>query len=136
MSLCARCFFFFSHVTTFVFKIYFRYLSAKLKKVFYLYFRVNAVLLYKVCFWKVPVYNLAVFSADVCQCAGTQHLYKTINHRQQQRKLITSLHGTFFLSLNIAVLALTKGSLGVRDSQKLPWNFQKSMPVSLGLPTF
>ena len=29
-----------------------------------------------------------------------------------------------------------KGSLGVRDSQKLPWDFQKSMPESLGLPTF
>ena len=29
-----------------------------------------------------------------------------------------------------------KGSLGVRDSQKLPWDFQKSMPGSLGLPTF
>ena len=32
--------------------------------------------------------------------------------------------------------ACIKGSLGVRDSQKLPWDFQKSMPGSLGLPTF
>ena len=29
-----------------------------------------------------------------------------------------------------------KGSLGVRDSQKLPWDFQKSVPGSLGLPSF
>ena len=33
----------------------------------------------------------------------------------------------------VSVLAL-KG-LGVRDPQKLPWDFQKSMPGSLGLPT-
>ena len=32
--------------------------------------------------------------------------------------------------------ACIKGSLGVRDSQKLPWGFQKSMPGSLGLPIF
>ena len=32
--------------------------------------------------------------------------------------------------------ACIKGSLGVRDSKKLPWDFQKSMPGSLGLPTF
>ena len=32
--------------------------------------------------------------------------------------------------------ACIKGSLGVRDSQKLAWDFQKSMPGSLGLPTF
>ena len=31
--------------------------------------------------------------------------------------------------------ACIKGSLGVRDFQKLPWDFQKSMP-GLGLPTF
>ena len=34
------------------------------------------------------------------------------------------------------ISACIKGSLGVRDSQKLPWDFQKSMPGSLGLPTF
>ena len=32
--------------------------------------------------------------------------------------------------------ACIKGSLGVRDSQKLPWDFQKSAPGSLGLPSF
>ena len=32
--------------------------------------------------------------------------------------------------------ACIKGSLGVRDFQKLSWDFQKSMPGSLGLPTF
>ena len=32
--------------------------------------------------------------------------------------------------------ACIKESLGVRDSQKLPLDFQKSMPGSLGLPTF
>ena len=32
--------------------------------------------------------------------------------------------------------ACIKGSLGVRNSQKLPWDFQKSVPGSLGLPTF
>ena len=32
--------------------------------------------------------------------------------------------------------ACIKGSWGVRDSQTLPWDFQKSMPGSLGLPTF
>ena len=33
--------------------------------------------------------------------------------------------------------ACIKGSLlEVRDSQKLSWDFQKSMPGSLGLPTF
>ena len=31
--------------------------------------------------------------------------------------------------------ACINGSLGVRDSQKLPLDFQKSMPGSLGLPT-
>ena len=29
-----------------------------------------------------------------------------------------------------AASACIKGSLGVRDSQKLPWDFQKSMPGS------
>ena len=32
--------------------------------------------------------------------------------------------------------ACIKGSLGVGDSQKLPWDFLKSMPGSLRLPTF
>ena len=32
--------------------------------------------------------------------------------------------------------ACIKGSLGVRDSQKLPWDFQTSLLGSLGLPTF
>ena len=36
----------------------------------------------------------------------------------------------------ILVRTLIKGSLGVRDSQKLSWDFQKSMPGSLGLTTF
>ena len=34
------------------------------------------------------------------------------------------------------ISACIKGSLGVRDSQKLSWDFQKSMPGSLGLPAF
>ena len=32
--------------------------------------------------------------------------------------------------------ACIKESLGVRDSQKLPWGFQNSVPGSLGLPNF
>ena len=41
--------------------------------------------------------------------------------------------------LQVAIVvpsACIKGSLGVIDSQKLPWDFQKSMPGSLGLLTF
>ena len=41
--------------------------------------------------------------------------------------------GIFGFSRNSACI---KGSLGIRDSQTLPWDFQKSMPGSLGLPTF
>ena len=37
------------------------------------------------------------------------------------------------LCLNSACI---KGSLGVRNSPKLPWDFQKSVPGSLGLPSF
>ena len=37
---------------------------------------------------------------------------------------------------SLAYSACIKGSLGVKDSQKLPWDFQKSMPGSLGPPTF
>ena len=37
---------------------------------------------------------------------------------------------------NTSYSACIKGSLGVRDSQKLPWDFQKSMPGSLGFPNF
>ena len=40
------------------------------------------------------------------------------------------------LSDIIITSACIKGSLGVRDSQKLPWDFKKSMPGSLGLPTY
>ena len=43
---------------------------------------------------------------------------------------------TFKILVRTLVSACIKGSLGVRDSQKLPWNFQKSMPGCLGLPTF
>ena len=39
-------------------------------------------------------------------------------------------------SFILTTSACIKGSLGVRDSQKLPWDFQKSVPGSLGLSTF
>ena len=42
----------------------------------------------------------------------------------------------FELRFNSPCSVCIKGSLGVRDSQKLPWDFQKSMSGSLGLPTF
>ena len=38
--------------------------------------------------------------------------------------------------LYVECSACIKGSLGVRDSQKLPWDFHKSVPGSLGLPSF
>ena len=39
-------------------------------------------------------------------------------------------------TLTTLTSACIKGNLGVKDSQKLPWDFQKPMPGSLGLPTF
>ena len=38
--------------------------------------------------------------------------------------------------MSVEISACIKGSLGVRDSQKLPWDIQKSMPGSVGLQTF
>ena len=47
----------------------------------------------------------------------------------QSSKWLTSI-------VHIHSSACIKGSPGVRDSQKLPWDFQKSVPGSLGLPSF
>ena len=85
------------------------------------------------------------------KCLGSnkdvQHEASGDNQTQRQNVKVShkmlflfSLPGTIQrieLPQNMCALsACIKGSLGVRDSQKLPWNFQKSMPGSLGLPIF
>ena len=57
---------------------------------------------------------------------NTHEKYRNACERHHMKKSILAL----------IYSACIKGSLGVRDSQKLPWDFQKSMPESLGLPTF
>ena len=51
-------------------------------------------------------------------------------------KFLSSMQIINMIIHKVDFSACIKGSLGVRDSQNLPWDFQKSMPGSLGLLTF
>ena len=62
--------------------------------------------------------------------------YKLVGMKWRTSMCVTYKRDNSHFIMYLCPSACIKGSLGVRDSQKLPWDFQKSMRGSLGLPTF